>query len=343
MRGAARSWREVKTYLDMHCDTLWKAFAQKREEIYDFPEAMLDVRRIQKAEVLAQFFAVFFPPNRFQKKDGTPYSDEEYFAGAAGILKHTIQAYPDVLSLALSYEDMAENRRQGRVSAFLTMEDGRAVQGSIDRLCYFYKQGVRLITLTWNGENCFGAPNSKDASLMKKGLTPFGREAVEVMNELGMIADVSHLSDGGFYDVAEHSKKPFIASHSNCRNLCPHPRNLTDEMIRILAEKGGVCGLNFWTPFLEPGAARTTFPMLLAHIKHMIRTGGEDFPAIGTDFDGISGEHDVSSPLEMENFFEYLEMEGLSGQQIEKLAYRNAERVIKETLIYSDEKFGRDP
>src|SRR5699024_7042079 len=111
---------------------------------------------------------------------------------------------------------------------------------SLRRLHEFYDAGVRLITLTWNYENAAGYPNSRDSSVMRKGLKPFGKVLIEEMNDLGMIIDVSHLSDGGFWDVARRSKKPFIASHSNARAVTSHPRNLTDEMIRAIAEKGGV-------------------------------------------------------------------------------------------------------
>lgn len=133
----------------------------------------------------------------------------------------------------------------------LTVEDGRMVNGSFDRLEQLAKTGVRAIALTWNFENCFGAPNSRDPKIMSKGLSAFGKEAIEAMNELGILVDVSHLSDGGFYDVAKISKKPFVATHSDCRALAAHPRNLTDDMIRLLAQKGGVSGINFAPAFLD--------------------------------------------------------------------------------------------
>lgn len=109
------------------------------------------------------------------------------------------------------------------MSAVLTMEDGRMVNGEMEKLEYLYEEGVRAISLTWNGANCFGFPNSREKEIMEAGLTSFGKEALERMNELGILIDVSHLSDGGFYDVARISKKPFAATHSNCRALTPIP------------------------------------------------------------------------------------------------------------------------
>ena len=260
--------------------------------------------------------------------------DEELFSGAREIFLNTIRRYPDVLGQAANYQEIVRNKEAGRVSGILTMEDGRAVQGSMERLQYFYKQGVRLISLTWNYENCFGAPNSKDPKVMHKGLTSFGKEAVEVMNDLGILIDVSHLSDGGFYDVASLSKKPFVASHSNCRSLCGHTRNLTDEMIHSLAEHGGVIGVNFEPTFLQPDMTdrHSTMERIAAHLKYLVSIGGEECAGIGTDFDGIDGEFEVGEPTAMERLFTYLYRHGFSEDLLEKIAYRNVLRVIKDSM-----------
>lgn len=326
----------MRPYIDMHCDTLLRGLQEEREEIYEMPEAMVDVKRLKEAQVMCQFFAIFFPPRQTKaEKERKPlWEDDELFAGARQIFLNTIQRHPDVLAQAGNYSEIRENQKEGKVSGILTMEDGRAVQGSMERLQYFYSQGVRLISLTWNFENCFGAPNSRNPEIMKKGLTAFGKEAIGVMNEMGMLVDVSHLSDGGFYDVAELSKKPFVASHSNCRSLCAHSRNLTDEMIRILAEKGGVAGLNFEPTFLQADMMdkHSTMERMTAHLKHLIDVGGEECAAIGSDFDGIGGEFEVGNPLQMERFFEYLNHNGFSEDFIDKLAYKNALRVIKDSM-----------
>ena len=119
------------------------------------------------------------------------------------------------------------------------MEEGGVLNEKQERLEELYRLGIRLITLTWNYENCLGYPNSRDGEVMNRGLKAFGLEIVERMNALGMLVDVSHLSDGGFWDCIRVSRAPIIASHSNARALCGVPRNLTDDMLRALAEKGG--------------------------------------------------------------------------------------------------------
>jgi membrane dipeptidase len=169
---------------------------------------------------------------------------------------------------------------------------------------------------------------------MQKGLKAFGKDAVAVMNDIGIIIDVSHLSDGGFWDVVYLTKRPFVASHSNCRAIAPHRRNLSDEMIRALANKGGVMGLNFYGPFLNADASgkESRIIEMLRHIKHMINVGGSELPAIGTDFDGMDGSFEIGDCSKMQLLFEAMEGEGFTIGQIEKVAYKNAERVIKEAF-----------
>jgi membrane dipeptidase len=169
---------------------------------------------------------------------------------------------------------------------------------------------------------------------MARGLKPFGKDAVRRMNELGMVVDVSHLSDGGFYDVAALSQKPFVASHSNCRALCPHPRNLTDDMIRILADKGGIAGLNFGPQFLNADPARTesTVERISAHARHFINIGGSECVALGSDFDGITGNLEVGTVEKMPLLFDQFSRDGLSDAVIEKIAWKNALRTLKDIL-----------
>lgn len=317
-------------YLDLHCDTLEIGFLKKKEDIFEFPEAMIDIRRMRGAGMFGQFFAMFFPP---QEREWMP-EDEVYYQALKKLFYDSLGKHEDCIAFAGNAVEAEKNFREGKLSAFLTMEDGRHVQGKLENIKRFYDDGVRLITLTWNYENCFGAPNSREKSIMEKGLTGFGKEAVGYMNELGMLIDVSHLSDGGFYDVAELSKKPFVASHSNARALSPHPRNLTDDMIKKLAECGGVSGVNFYGAFLQADASseKSTVEALIAHIKYMTNIGGEEVVALGTDFDGICGELEIGNPLQMQLLFDRLKKEGFSANQIEKFAYRNALRVLHDVL-----------
>ena len=170
---------------------------------------------------------------------------------------------------SVSYTHLDVYKRQAKaaedfsspIGALLTVEEGGVLDGSMERLEQLFEKNVRLLTLTWNKDNCIGHPNHRDKEKNALGLTPFGFEVICRMEELGMIVDVSHLSDGGFYDVARTMKKPFVASHSNARALCGHPRNLTDDMLKLLAKHGGVAGLNFCPAFLDEKAGCTVEAM----------------------------------------------------------------------------------
>ena len=322
-------------YIDMHCDTLMRAYLQKKSDIYELPQLMLDVKRLQESRAAAQFFAMFMLPEslREELKDAFP-EDKAYMEALLAIYESTLAEHGESIGKCTEYGDYLANKKDGRVNAILSVEDGRVVAGDMENLRWLRCKGVRMMAPLWNYENCFGYPNSDDSAIMQKGLTPFGKEAILEMNALGILMDVSHLNDGGFWDVVKLSGKPFVASHSNCRALSPHRRNLTDEMMRALADKGGVMGLNFYGPFLnqDTSCMESRIPQMLTHLKHMIKVGGSDLPALGSDFDGMKGEFDIPDCTKLQLLFEAMERNGFSHEQIEKIAYKNVERVIKETF-----------
>lgn len=323
-------------YIDMHCDTLMSALRGKKETVEYLPGAMADVRRLRRSGAEAQFFAMFL------QQEQLPGVSEEADAGRLydklllmyEIYRNTLKVCSQYLAPARSYEDLVKNRRAGKLSAFLTIENGCPVNGKMENLKQFHDMGVGLITLTWNDANCFGFPHSQNAAEMAKGLTDFGKEAISYMNALGIIVDVSHLSDQGFYDVAELSEKPFVASHSNCRMLCPSSRNLTDEMIRVLAVQGGVAGINFEPTFLNENTEDklSRIERMCDHIEHFVKVGGTDCVGIGTDFDGISGNFEIADCTQMYLLFDALERRGFSGDLIDKIAFKNVARVIRESM-----------
>ena len=321
-------------YIDMHCDTL--LWSLEDGELYDRPGNMLDISGMVSSGQDVQFFAVFFPPKPGNGPEPgiKPFpEDGELFKRASGILRDNIAAHSDVIALALNAEDIERHRLEGRCSAVLTIEDGRAVDGDMEKLWRFYGEGVRAMSLTWNTANCFGYPNSEDSDTMNRGLTEFGRDAVSEMNAMGMLIDVSHLSDGGFWDVVRLSKMPVAATHSNCRTLCNHRRNLTDEMIAVLASCGGVSGINFAPMFLtEDGQGLSRVEDLCRHILHFINVGGEDCVGLGTDFDGITGTFEIGRSMEMHLLFDALQRKGLHERQIEKFACGNVMRLLYDTL-----------
>lgn len=323
-------------FIDMHCDTLMGAYNHPDFSLLNNEKTMVDFTRMRRGGQMAQFFAMFLPPPNAYKRMGLekPIDDDDYINQLSACLRRELEANSDLIAFAGSADDLLANDRAGKMSAFLTIEDGRSVQGSMDKLQHYYDLGVRLISLTWNFKNCFGTPNSKDPALMAEGLTDFGKDAILRMNELGMLVDVSHLSDGGFWDVARLSQKPFVASHSNCRALSPHPRNLTDEMIRALADKGGVSGLNFCGNFLNADidCEDSRAEAIVSHILHFINVGGSDCVALGSDLDGIGGNLEVGSSDQIPVLFDLLSKRGVSDDMIEKVAYQNALRVIRDSM-----------
>lgn len=319
------------SYIDMHCDTLLQTLHKGSSLLYE-NEGMQSLKLMHEAKQMCQFFAIFFPPRQENKENPTP-TDEEFFRILCRNFYEEIEKHPYTVAFAHNYDDIRKNWEKGLSSAILTVEDGRMVDGKMENLKMLYEQGVRAIALTWNFSNCFGYPNSEDKNIMQKGLTDFGKDALAEMNQRGILIDVSHLSDGGFYDVALLSKKPFIASHSNCRALTPHSRNMTDDMIRTLAEHGGVAGLNFYSEFVNSRRdGVTSVEDLVAHVMHFIKIGGEDCIGIGTDYDGIENVPEISNPTQMLLLFDALQKKGITPRQLDKLASKNVLRVIKEAM-----------
>lgn len=327
--------------IDMHCDTLMKCWYEKtvcgkpESDLYQLPGAAVDFIRLKEGGAIAQFFAIFMLPEAAFAEGVLPVTEDlDYILDCRNTLLQSVTGHEDLIRMAYNASDLEANRSAGRMSALLAIEDGRYIRGDLQRIRKLYDLGVRAVTLTWNQANCFGAPNSVDPVIMEKGLTMFGREAVQYMQELGMLVDVSHLSDGGFRDVADVCRKPFVATHSNCRALCPHPRNLTDTMIRKLGECGGVAGLNFSAEFVHADLSTDTCSaaIIAKHARHMADVGGIDVVAIGTDFDGSVGELEVDGPDKMGILETALKKEGFSASEIDKIAGANIWRVLNDCL-----------
>lgn len=323
-------------YIDMHCDTLSIGMSEQKDCITKLEHSMVDIERLEQSGVAAQFFAIFLPQRNMPQWFGLQEMPglEVLMQRMYDIFRVTLKKNEKRMAFAQSYEDLQKNISLGKMSAFLTMENACLVNGKMENLKKFHDMGVSLMTLTWNDANCFGQNHSKDWSLMQTGLTEFGKEALLYMNELGIVIDVSHLSDGGFYDVAKISKKPFVASHSNCRALSPSTRNLTDDMIRLLAEKGGVSGINFEPTFLNTNQqdSFSRVSRMCDHIEHFIKVGGVECVGIGTDFDGIGGKFEISDCTKMYLLFDELHRRGIGDDTIDKIAFSNVTRVIKESM-----------
>ncbi len=309
--------------VDFHCDTILALFEDPAQGNLRKNSFSVDLAKLRNGHSMAQFFAIFIDK-------GQPGDVLERGLAMIDLFYCQLAENQDVISLARNWQDVAVNQHQGRMSAFLTIEEGAVIKGDLPTLRNLHRLGVRLMTLTWNYPNELGFPNSQP-EYRAQGLTERGKEVVAEMNRLGMIIDVSHLSDQGFYDVAACSKKPFVASHSNARALTDHSRNLTDDMIRKLADCGGVTGLNFAYQFLGTSPISRVADMV-AHCRHTVNTGGEDVLALGTDFDGISPNLEIPHFGEMGQLIGALEKAGFTPRQIEKISWQNAARVISDVL-----------
>lgn len=307
--------------IDFHCDTIATMMESKEKCTLAKNNLSVDIEKLKCGDYMAQFFAMFI----YMK---TPQDSLEACLDMIDRFYFELENNKKDIALAKNYDDLTQNRESGKLSAFLTIEEGGALKGKIQNLRNFYRLGVRLITLTWNFPNGIGFPNCKN-DYMSKGLTQFGREVVHEMNRLGMIIDVSHLSDQGFYDVAALSEKPFVASHSNARAVKNNNRNLTDDMIKILANKGGIMGINFAKEFLGDNPISRVCDMA-AHIKHIKNLAGIDIISLGTDFDGIGAGLEIENAGQMDKLISELQKEGFSESEIDKILYKNAMRVIKD-------------
>lgn len=309
--------------VDAHCDTLLNTLASKRDLAKRSQQGHIDLPRLQEGGVTCQFFAMYiepqFKPARAARRALQLLDEFDRQLALAGDLV-----------LAKSVQDIYDAKHQGRVAALLSIEGGEAVEGDLALLRIFYRLGVRAMGLTWNERNDIADGVAEEGA--KGGLSEFGRAVVQEMNRLGMLVDVSHLSEASFWSVMEHTGAPPIASHSNARSLANHRRNLTDDQIRALGKLGGVIGVVF-APYFVESQGKASLAGLVDHIDHLAAVGGIDCVGLGSDFDGygVSSQHtgvmdDVSQfPL----ITEELVRRGYTSEQVLKVLGGNFLRVIQ--------------
>ena len=328
-------------FIDLHCDTLSKVLGDSRPGILEQNDKAVDFTGMRQSGCMLQVFASFLNLGCY------PEAEKEELAWQDALAMNDLFAREAArsgdISIVTSADTLAKARQDGNCCALLSVEEGGILNNRPERLDTLYERGIRLITLTWNYENCLGFPNSTDSRMMTRGLKPFGREIVRSMEEKGMLVDVSHLSDVGFYDVAELIQGPFLASHSNSRQLCPHPRNLTDPMLRILGDHGGVAGLNFCPRFLQPDQDFSRIDDMVRHIRHMVNTAGLEAVALGSDLDGITGALEIGSIRQIHLLEQALRKSGFSEDALEKIFWKNAYRLLGQTLKPSSDTARNDP
>ena len=232
--------------LDSHCDTP-SQILRLRDLSIDNRYAHVDFPKLKKGGVDGAFFALYIPASY----DSDPDAAFEYARRLYEGVERTIASNHRIAAFATSVSEALKNKSESRFSVFLGLENGSPIGYSLDRLKWFYDKGIRYVTLCHSRNNQICDSCAPDVKTWG-GLSPFGKELVAEMNRIGMLIDVSHISDDSFYDVLECSTKPVVATHSCCRALAGHPRNMTDDMIRALAAKGGVIQINFYPMFIDP-------------------------------------------------------------------------------------------
>ena len=295
--------------IDLHCDTLTECEKQGLTLFNDHTQ--LGFGRVG-TDGWCQATAVFMPDHL------RGAAAVEYFDRVYRFWRQQLEMWKDLLAEAVCLEEdcMAAGDRP---ALFLTVEGGSVLAGDLSRIKLLAQRGVRMLTLTWNAANELGGGQAEDI-----GLTPLGRQAIPLLEQHNIIVDVSHLGDTAFWQVAELAKRPFVASHSNARAVCPHPRNLTDDQFRAIVKSGGIVGLNFCEYFISNLGPTQPVECLLAHIDHFVGLGGADHIALGSDFDGAALPVWLDRSEKLDSAIALMIKSGLDPALAEKICYKNA-------------------
>ncbi len=304
--------------IDLHCDTITRCLDENKPLFEN--DFHLSLQRAGKMERFIECFAVW-QRDEYRGEDAV-----RYFQRYLMRYLREIRQNADIIT-KIEYAEDLENL-DTPFGAILTVEGGSAIGGEITNLNYLFDYGVRIMTLTWNGDNEISGGIRNNQS----GLTDFGFSVVEKMNRLGMIVDVSHLSEQGFYDVAKHSKKPFVATHSNLRKICNHKRNLTNEQFDIIKSMGGIVGLNFADIFLAEDAKSADIDCIYRMTDAFMEQGGEKTLAIGSDFDGADMPKGILGVQSLYDIYNYLLQKNYSENLLNDIFYNNAYKFLLNNL-----------
>ena len=322
--------------VDTHCDTLkclMPMFTLPRNSQWDDRSDIgmgvrsslghIDLPRLREGGVDCQVFAISSVRDRTR-----PYALRTAME-MIDIFYSECAAHPDAVTPVTTHGGIVEAAAEGKVAAMLSIEGADIIEGKVGMLRVFHRLGVRMVGLVHSLRNelADGVADGRTVG----GLSVLGVEVVEELDRLGMLIDISHLSDAGFWDLIDVAKGPVMASHSNARAVCDHPRNMTDDMIRTMADRGGVMGMNFAPGFVHP--TRATVKGIVDHIDHIVGLVGPDHVGLGSDFDGIpytpEGLEDVTK---MPNITAELVVRGYSEEDVKKILGLNHLRLMKEVL-----------
>jgi membrane dipeptidase len=307
---------------DSHCDSILDVASGKRILAEETNTGHLDFPRMMKGQIALQFMALFI--EQHYRPHGVLMRTLELI----DLIKNEINKV-DYIDLVLNKNDLNEFV-SNKPKILLAIEGGEAICGSLGVLRCFFNLGIRSMTLTWNYRNEIADGCGEEP--FGQGLSKFGQEVVREMNRLGMLIDVSHLSEKSFWDVLKYTEQPVIASHSCCKALSDHKRNLSNEQMKALAEMGGVLAINFYPPFLNL-TDEATIEDVVNHITYASEIMGVEHVGLGSDFDGIE-----TVPTGLENIeylprlIDTLENKGFSSEEIAKIMGNNIIGLLKRVL-----------
>lgn len=293
-------------FFDLHCDTLYKAVTENNT--LNDPSCEVSVDRGRVFDKWTQCLAVWLPDNISSNKQRALF----FNAHKTLLEQSSIHQIPVVSD--------GFDRAINDYNFIFTVENAALLAGDIRNIDLLREHSVRMITLTWNAENCIGG----GADAPSVGLTDFGRLSIPELERSSIVIDISHSSDRLFYDVAEIATKPLVASHSNSRTVCLHRRNITDEQFEVIRQSGGLVGLNFHRDFLSSAPDTASVKDVLLHAEHFLSLGGEDNLCIGSDYDGSDIPEDLKGIEKIPFLYEEFLKIGYTEQLVQKIMYYNA-------------------
>lgn len=306
--------------IDLHCDTLTVP--------YEGPRSLTDANtnitlgKMPRGCRWAQLFAIFILDN-LRGQAAKDYFEEYY-----RYFEREMALHSDLVTPCRTFGEVEAAFAAGKFAAILAVEGGAVLAGEPERVAYLAQKGVKALTLTWNGPNevCSGHADES------QGFTEFGRWVVPELERQGILVDTSHLNDKGFEELMGMVKRPFIASHSNSRAICSHPRNLPDAHFKEFVRCKGLVGLNYCINFIRDDANVKSFDDLYRHIEHFLELGGEDVIALGSDFDGAPLPPFLNSVENSLELYDYLRGRGLTHEQADKILFKNAYEFFRRNL-----------
>ena len=321
----ARTYRKTQCLhdriltLDTHCDTPM-FFPQGINFATRDSRILVDLPKMTEGRLDATTMVAYIP----QKMQESAYA---YANSIFDKIETIVGDNAAHLAFARTPDELWQNKQAGKKSIMLGIENGKALEGKLGNVQHFANRGIVYITLCHNGDNdlCDSAKGEQTFG----GVSPFGVEVIKEMNRLGLMVDLSHAHEKSFYDALDISKTPIVCSHSSCRALCDHPRNLTDDQMRALAKKGGVCQITVYPGFLRTDSQATILDVM-AHLDHAIQVMGIDHVGLGTDFDGDGGVPGLANASELSLFTRQLLQRRYSDEDIQKIWGGNFFRVMKQ-------------